>query len=350
VSATFRGDIQQAAENFAAAMRRRDRDAADALTRSYAEIRARLAAQYADLTEEIARRGMSGKAVGNALRNRFSRVATLLRQADEELLAWAAEASDTIRAEQAKAVAQAQADAEALARAGMGQPPPGITATFNRLPSSAVADLVGVLADGTPLADLLDAYGAVASGEIKDALITGLARGLHPFEIARNVRGAMDGNAVRALTVARTETLRAYRESSLRFFKANSDIVTGWIWWSARDKTTCPVCWAEHGSKHSLDEHFGSHPNCRCTQLPITKTWAELGFGDVPGDAPLDVPTGPELFAALSPQMQRAILGRAKYAAYKAGDLDLADVVKVTRDPRWGLTRSERSLRDILAT
>jgi hypothetical protein len=33
----------------------------------------------------------------------------------------------------------------------------------------------------------------------------------------------------------------------------------------------------------------------------------------------------------------------------KRGDLDLADVVKVTRDPRWGLTRSERSLRDILA-
>lgn len=349
MSATFRGDIQQAAEDFARAMRERDREAADALTRSYAEVRRRLAAQYDDLLAEIGRQRLSGAEVEHALANRFSRVATLLRQADEELLAWSSEASATIVAEQRRAIEQAQADQAKLSRITMGEPPPGITATFNRIPTGALSDLVGVLADGSPLADLLDVYGKLASGQIKDALITGLARGLHPFEIARNMRGAMDGNAVRALTVARTEALRAYRESSLRFFKANSDLIDGWLWWSARDETTCPVCWAMHGSRHSIDEHFGSHPNCRCTMLPVTKTWKELGFGDVPNDGALTVPDGEHLFRRQPTSVQRAILGRAKYKAWQAGEIDLADVVNARNDPRWGLVRSEASLADAKA-
>lgn len=343
----FTGAIQQSADEFADAARQREQRAADALVRAYARVRQDLAVRYEALAKEIAALNLSKQEADAALASEFSRVSVLLKQADDQLLGWLDVASETIKQEQARAIAAAQADQSALAAVVQGPGPHGITATFNQLPVAALSDLLGTLQDGSPLRDLLNGYGKDASKQAQDALVTGLAQGQHPFTIARNMVKAMDGNVVRALTVARTETLRAYRESSLRFFKANSDTITGWIWWSARTARTCPVCWAMHGSKHTLDENFGSHPNCRCTMLPITKTWAELGFGTVAGDKPLDVPVGEELFAALSADVQRGILSAAKYKLYRAGDLDLADLVQVTHDPDWGAGRREKTLREL---
>ena len=346
--AAFVGAIQQAADEFADAARKRDRDAADALVRAYALVRQDLAARYAALIGEIRALQLTDQQVSVALSSELSRVSTLLHQANGQMLNWLEAASDAVRQEQRAAVIAAQSDQAKLAAIVQGPGPHGIHATFNHLPASALADLVGTLQDGSPLRALLDGYGKDASKQVADALVTGLAQGQHPFTIARHMVKAMDGNVVRALTVARTETLRAYRESSLRFFKANNT-VTGWIWWSARNERTCPVCWAMHGSRHSLDEHFGSHPNCRCTMLPITKTWAELGFGDVPGDKAIDVPTGEELFAKQPAAVQKTIIGPAKHKAWSDGNLGLGDLVRVTRDPQWGLTRSEASLKDALA-
>lgn len=92
-----------------------------------------------------------------------------------------------------------------------------------------------------------------------------------------------------------------------------------------------------HGTKHELDEVFGSHPSCRCNPGPTV-----LG-----PDSPV-VRLGTERFAALSAREQLHILGPAKYRAYREGALDLPDLVGVRNDPRWGLVRGERSLTAVL--
>ena len=64
-----------------------------------------------------------------------------------------------IRGGQAVAVEMAEEHARQPALVGPGEPPPGVTVTWTRLPRDAVTDLVGFLHDGSPLCDLLDELG-----------------------------------------------------------------------------------------------------------------------------------------------------------------------------------------------
>jgi hypothetical protein len=102
-----------------------------------------------------------------------------------------------------------------------------------------------------------------------------------------------------------------------------------------------------HGTVHPLDEPFASHPNCRCQATPITKTWAELGFTGIP-DLPEPEP-GSAVFARLSEAEQRQILGPGKLELFKAGKLELRDLVAVTNSRVWGKGRRERTLREVLS-
>lgn len=86
--------------------------------------------------------------------------------------------------------------------------------------------------------------------------------------------------------------------------------------------------------------------NCRCTAVPITKSWAELGIYGMPEPAP--VQTGESKFLMMPAESQRRILGNAGYKAWKAGAVTLEDFVGVRRSPEWGDTHHTRSLRDIL--
>lgn len=106
------------------------------------------------------------------------------------------------------------------------------------------------------------------------------------------------------------------------------------------------MCWAMHGTKHGLDELLDDHPNGRCTMLPWTKSWSELGYTGT-ADNPTMEP-GTVLFERLNPEKQRSILGPAKYAAWRDGRFTLSQIVGRRNDPRWGSMRFERSLKDLI--
>lgn len=103
----------------------------------------------------------------------------------------------------------------------------------------------------------------------------------------------------------------------------------------------CAVCWAMHGSVHPLDELFGSHANCRCSNPPLPHTSS-------PELAPA-IPTGEQRFAGLDDATQRRILGPGKWDLYRAGELKLADLVGTGTAGPWGTVRFERSLSSIRA-
>lgn len=251
---------------------------------------------------------------------------------------------------------QAQKDAVSLAEdfvpdsitAINGPPPTGFT--FAKLPEGAIQQFVGSLADGSPVRSLTESFGADAAKILNNLLLTGIATGQNPLTVARQMAAAVpDMLRHKANTIARTEMMRANRGANTKLFKANKDVVKGWKWFSSLDRRTCPVCWAMHGKTFPPGEIMATHPNCRCTQIPITKTWKELGF-DVPEVAqPISLTEdGEYFFKKLDVEDQIHVLGKSGHTLYKNGVAKLEDFVQDTYSPQWGFGRTTRSIKDMV--
>ncbi len=237
-----------------------------------------------------------------------------------------------------------------------GTVPANVKWTFGIPSQKAIADLVGATQAGSPLADLFDGFGAEAAQNVTQALINGLTLGDNPRTIAPQVMQALDIPRWRALTIARTEMLRAYRSANLETFRANSDVVKQWRWTAAHDARTCAACLAMDGQLFDLDTDMGTHPNCRCVMAPITNSWSDI-LGPLGIDtsdlqetsaSEADYQNGADWFDQQDASLQRSILGNAKYEAYQNGAFSFADIVGHSDDPKWGASIYERSLKELV--
>ncbi len=235
---------------------------------------------------------------------------------------------------------------------GRGPAPPNALTTFNRLHPVAFQKLTVSLAPGTPLRGMLDALPEDAGARVRAALLQNNALGNGPAQVARQIAPVLGGTLSRALTIARTTSMTAYREASLEIYRANADVAQAWCWTCDPGPNTCILCLMMDGTVHPLDEEFASHPRCRCSPRPVTATWAEdrllLGFDmsdfDVPDVVVKPAQTGGEWFLSQSEDVQKSILGPAKFAAWKAGEIALASLVGEADDPKWGRVRFENNL------
>lgn len=241
---------------------------------------------------------------------------------------------------------------------------------FNRLNKNAAEQYMGsTYSERTsPLPGVFRSMGPEAGDTLDREILNGISQGLHPNDVVRNASAVMTASQLsRAATIARTEMYRSYREANRRVFAQNDDIVDKWIWHAHIGEYTCAACYASHGEEFDVKEPMASHPNCRCTQIPKTKSWEDLGI-DMPDSAEMQYGregqwvngqwvtsrtgrrkrTGEERFAELTDLEQRKILGPKKYAAYKAGDIQLRDTIVTRKNGRWGKTRSVGSLDQAL--
>lgn len=326
-------------------------DEAEAFARmlaAYGRVWANVSLELGRITSALEAAHAAGEDVSPSWLYRQDRLADLRASIEREVTRFARGANTETLAAQRSAVAAAEAHALELTGAALATSAPGAVADFAVASTAPLDALIGHLADGSPLRRLFAGLPGDAAERAQEALIRAVSRGLGPRAIATEVRHAMGGNLARALTITRTETLRAYREASRLTFEENRDVVKAWRWTAARDLRTCGVCWAMDGTEFDTAEPMGTHPNCRCAMVPVTKTWAELG---APGPTDRDPApsTGQQAFARLTPAQQDAVLGKAKGAAYRDGLLELADLVGVTESPSWGTTRHELSLAAALA-
>lgn len=340
-------DIYDLAAQFRRQLLAHDREAAAELIGYYGEVYRRLRQRIDVLLRQIADARAAGEEVSPAWLFQAERMQALLDQVAAEMRRFADAAGVQITEAQRQAVALAEAHAEQLALTGLGKPPPGVLVTWSRLPREAMTDLVGFLQEGSPLRALLDELGPEASRGVREALVVGIATGQNPRTMARQIKRALGGNLVRALTISRTEVLRSYREATRRSYQANRDVVKGWIWHAHLDTRTCAACWAMHGTTHNLDERLDDHPNGRCAMLPWLKTWAELGIKGIEGGE-IEVGRGEALFDALSAKDQQRVLGKKAFEAYNNLQVDLRDFVGRKRDPHWGTMRYRLPLHQAL--
>jgi SPP1 gp7 family putative phage head morphogenesis protein len=231
--------------------------------------------------------------------------------------------------------------------------PPGIHYAFGVPHPAAIANIVGVTQAGSPLADLFNGFGEEAANGAAKALIRGVSMGSNPRAIARDVEDALGVSRARAVTICANEMNRCYKSAALETYRQNDDTCSGWQWQAALSPTSCALCIAMSGTKHSLDEDFASHVRCRCAPVPLTRSWEDiLGIdgSDIP-DTRMPAVSGIDWFDEQDEETQRSILGsNAAFNAFKDGAFNLKDTIGVTHDVDWGMSRYQKSLRDILGS
>lgn len=215
----------------------------------------------------------------------------------------------------------------------------GLGVTWNSIPTEALENLVGVLSDGSPLDYKFAGLPKKVANGIRDEFAAGFAQGVGPRQIAANIERMFGDALSNALVTVRTEGLRAYRTAAHENYRANDDVVKGWIWTCAHNSRTCAACWGMDGSFHELTEELIDHPSGRCSPVPVTKSWAELfpatDLGDYTETAAK--PWNPDdNFKRLAERDQKTVLGRARYRAYSEGKLELTDIPKRVDSPIWG--------------
>jgi len=329
---------------FKAEVRNNEKDAMLLMAKRWNAVERGLDAQIAALTQEIdALRAIDKLPTANQL-YRMERYKTLLAQTQREVGQYERFAQGEIERGQREYFALGNDAAQAMLR---DLTPAGVNINFNRLPVDAVNNMIGYCKDGAPLFSVLKerALYPDAIDGLTTQLVNAMALGFNPRKTARLMKDGLAQGLTKALVIARTEQLRAFREASFQNYNKNSDIVKGWVWHSALGTRTCAACYAMHGTIHPLDERLEDHPSGRCAMIPISKGWKELGY-DVPDTNPT-IPSGEEEFAKLDEQQQLGVLGKGRYELYKSGKLDFGKLATFTDDKVWGRTLRVVSLKEL---
>jgi len=197
---------------------------------------------------------------------------------------------------------------------------------------------------------LLWSLAAETATAVRRSLVVRTASDGTPNSVAARMVAAADrafhGGLARAVNIARTEHIDAWRNTAARVHDANTDVLDGWLWWCACDVRSCPACWAMHGTRHPLDEPGPlGHPGCRCARMPLLKPWPALGhIQPEPDRLP---PTGPERFAQMSAAQQLAVMGPGRLALLKSGRIGWDDLVVRRTNTGWRDSHIPRTVRDL---
>lgn len=204
---------------------------------------------------------------------------------------------------------------------GDARGPLGIDYSFAKPDTQAMAAMIGFASNGSPLASLFQSISPEALGLARGVLAQGVALGTSPVVIGKQLAGPLGLPAWRGLTIARTETLRAYREAQRQTIMANDDVLEGWIWHSARDRRTCEVCWSMDGRLFTVvagltdtaghqsvavdavkaTDYLEGHVNCVTAESVVGGPPAELAYRREFTGTIIDIETAAGDFLSVTP-------------------------------------------------
>jgi SPP1 gp7 family putative phage head morphogenesis protein len=107
-------------------------------------------------------------------------------------------------------------------------------------------------------------------------------------QIVKRVREVMDLSRRNAETLVHTSVQSVANTTREKIFADNDDVMAGKEWSSALDRKTCPTCGALDNKRWTTDSKPINHSmvyqippkhfRCRCSMVPVLKTWKELGI------------------------------------------------------------------------
>ena len=300
------------------------------MARKWLEVERGLDGQISALALEIQGIRERGEAVSEARLMRMERYQKLLDQAERETGRYSSYADDLITKRQGEMALEGIQNASEALRAS------GVTGRFDILPANAIEAMIGMAGNGSPLRSLLKESFPDAVEGLTQTLIDAIAQGLNPRDTARLMRDGFGMGLDRALNIARTEQLRAYRESN-RMQYQESGLVSGYKRLAAHDNRTCAGCLFSEGDLYELDQAFEEHPSGRCTLVPV-----------VIGMPAIEWENGQTWFLAQNEDTQEEILGAGYFEAWSDGAFGLGEMVNREWDEEWGGMVVPKGLRELV--
>lgn len=289
----------------------------------WAAVQDRLAVQIDALAAEIDALRAAGETVSRGRLYRMARYQALLDQVGAETRRFDQAVAGDIIGAQSDAIALGLEAAGAAIDAGYQQA--GVNAAgWNILQRRAVQTMAGLASDGSPLAALIAQSYPLATQALTDALVQAIGLGWGPRRTATAMRQAADLPLNRALTIARTEQLRAYRETTRQQYQ-ESGVVTAYRRLAAKSLRTCPACLFADGRIYQLDEPLDEHISGRCQLVPVLDGVPERRWQ-----------TGREWFGTLPAEQQAQILGPGAFERWQREQFDLSRFVTTREDATWG--------------
>lgn len=184
---------------------------------------------------------------------------------------------------------------------------------------------------------------------VKSSLIRGVPSGWHPNAVAdemlKRVRGGFSGGLTRALRIARTEMLDAHRVANQAQNRDNPSVVAV-VWHAELSSRTCPSCIAKHGTEYPPDTPGPyDHPNGRCTFVPKTASWEELGFPEM--EEPPDEFPDAQAWIDDNPEDAIAAMGPDRYRMLQDGEISIGDLSHRVENPDWRPSYTATSITDL---
>lgn len=281
------------------------------------------------LAQEIAQMQAAGETITAGKVARLERYKRLLAQARAQLKEYETWLEPIIAQKQREYAALGIEAANAAGQAVLGL-------SFDRLPIGALENMFGMASDGSPLVKLLRGINPDAAAGLTQSLIDAVALGRNPLETAHAMADGFGLGLNRAMTIARTEQIRVYREAQRAQYEASGNFI-GYRRMSARKDTTCLACLMADGRFYSLDTPFEEHPNGMCMLVPVAR--------DIPS---YEWQLGRDWFMQQSADTQRNIMGVDMYQAWRDGKFELDDVIKRTHSDDWGDALVTKSLKELI--
>jgi SPP1 gp7 family putative phage head morphogenesis protein len=190
-----------------------------------------------------------------------------------------------------------------------------------------------------------------AMAAMRRELVRGITLGRNPNATATamldRLQSRFAGGLVRAIRIARTEQLDAYRQASAVVADANSDVLQEAVWTAKLDDRTCPACLSMHGQPFPVGTAGPEgHVQCRCAFILRTKPWQDLGFGDVP-EPPDALPDRDGWWQQQPDDVRRQIMGPSRLQALESGDIGWDDLARRVQHDGWRDAFELVPLRDL---
>ena len=214
------------------------------------------------------------------------------------------------------------------------------------------ADIAAHPIDGSTLADYADALGVNNAVDVVRETQRALEQGKSLDELVQTLRGSVvtrakwvqgkyvpgtyNGGMMTTDTrqtemFARTAVMHVGNQAREAYYKANEDLIKGYMRVETLDTRTCIECGVDDGKVYGVNAprpSLPAHPDCRGILVPVLKTYRELGvdIDELPAGnrASMDgaVPqytTWRDVLAKADDKRLSAILGPTRAALYRGG-------------------------------
>lgn len=262
----------------------------------------------------------------------------------------------------------------------------GVNLANVMLTQPAIDLIVGkAVIEGAPSADWWKRQNKILVDKFSDEMTKGIVRGETIQQLTQRVRGTrankfkdgiMDTTKARAEAIVRTSGMTISNQIRASTYGANADIIKGIQWVATLDHSVCLKCAPLDGLTWTFPEfkpqghnkQFLSPPahwNCRCTTVPILKSYRELAGlpdakkikestrsslqGQVAESTKFEnwIKTQPE-------EAQKAVLGKARFQLWKSGKLSIQQMTTPSNEVLTLKQLEERvvhkSIRDAVVT